>query len=473
MKENSNSFIAKNLPPQLLIILMAIFNSLGMSALEPSGTLPIVHINTENHQPIIDKENYIRSEMWISIPEGCETKDFGLGTEINPVSLQVKGRGNYTWLLDKKPYKLKFDKKTSVLGMPKHKHFALLASQGYYDWIGQAMGKDLARIIGLGWTPGYQPVELVLNGEFLGLYFVYESVKIDPNRLDIFEQEDELSEPETVPFGWLVEIDNYSEPNTIFIRDEAERIRLTPESPEILSDLQKAWLTYEFTSIVAVLLSDDPERWVNYIDPVSLVRYFIVCELMSDPDGFNGSVYMHRDAGENIVWELGPMWDNTFASYEEIEPTDWTMNCLPEWARWKLVPMIFKTQAFRDTFLTEWNRFYPSLDDIKTYMTNLSDRCKEADRIDSELWGRSSYIDDEKLESIFRGLEQKAAWIEAHKCLDINTDVGTYAEEDVNVVCTSTFSINGIQLGGNTDSGIRIQVRHLSNGSIESEKIVK
>lgn len=435
--------------------------AVGLEAFEPSGTLPVVYVNTEESRPIEDKVNYVQAEMWITVPEGCKDKAYVLGDEDHPVKLQIKGRGNSSWLNDKKPYKLKLDKKTSVLGMPKHKHFALLANaNSFTDWMSQAMGKELARIVDLGWTPGYEPVELVLNNEFLGLYFLNESIKIGENRLDIFEQEDENDEPDDVPFGWLVEIDNYADDCQILVRDDVAHMRVTYKSPEVLSDLQRAWLTYEFNALTAVLRSDNPERWVDYIDPVSLARYFIVREVMADPDGFNGSTYMYRDAEEHPVWRLGPMWDNAFNAWSE--PTDWTMYQLPEWSRWKLMPTIFTTKAFQDAFREEWDAFYPRLEEVGTKMMDLAKRCKDADCIDARLWGLPHCVSEEQVEKMYRCLVRRAEWIEDHKDLSRPDDTGGVDDpspegDDDNGDC-QLYDLQGRKLAHDCAPGIYVRV---------------
>ena len=212
------------------------------------GTLPVMHINTENSQPIVDKENYVSAGLWIEIPENCDDKQLGLASADNPVELNIRGRGNSSWKEDKKPYKIKFDKKTEILGMPKHKHFALLAgANSYTDWLGQAVGKELANMTELGWVPRYYPVELILNGRYDGIYFLYESVKIDSNRLDIFEQPEENTDPATIPYGWLVEVDNYADEFQVMVPDGEYSMRVTHKSPEILSDMQRQWLIDDFT----------------------------------------------------------------------------------------------------------------------------------------------------------------------------------------------------------------------------------
>ena len=108
-----------------------------------------------------------------------------VGSAEAPVSLKIKGRGNYTWTgFDKKPYRLKFDKKVSIMGMKKNKHFGLLAhADDDLGFLRNAVGFELSRRLGLAWTPTAEPVEVFLNGDYIGLYFLTELVRVDPDRV--------------------------------------------------------------------------------------------------------------------------------------------------------------------------------------------------------------------------------------------------------------------------------------------------
>ena len=90
-----------------------------------TGTLPVVYLTTDDGQSIRDKENYKGGTVYIDpLSTGYEA----LGSAQTPVTAQLKGRGNWTWNgFDKKPYKIKFDAKQKVLGMPSNKHWCLMA----------------------------------------------------------------------------------------------------------------------------------------------------------------------------------------------------------------------------------------------------------------------------------------------------------------------------------------------------------
>nr|MCR4569761.1 CotH kinase family protein [Bacteroidales bacterium] len=86
----------------------------------PETGLPTVFVNTEDGAPIVSKTDYLTATLGI--------RSVGGDYELEDVTCQVRGRGNTTWGWPKKPYLIKLDKKESVLGMPKHKRWILLAN---------------------------------------------------------------------------------------------------------------------------------------------------------------------------------------------------------------------------------------------------------------------------------------------------------------------------------------------------------
>ena len=86
--------------------------------------LPVLIINTPDGEAILDKENR---------KEGCTMQLVNLDGSIEDLGTAgIKGRGNTSWIQDKKPYNIKLDKKHEILGVKKSKHWILLANC-YYD----------------------------------------------------------------------------------------------------------------------------------------------------------------------------------------------------------------------------------------------------------------------------------------------------------------------------------------------------
>ncbi len=292
-----------------IIVLFAFFDLQAEDSTppySPSETLPILYIETEDHTPITSKEYYLTGQYWLDPMKDSGTQ--AVGSAEAPLALQIRGRGNSSWIGGpKKPYKLKLDKKTELLGMPKNKHWALLHATEHV-----AAGLLYGPIMGMKWTPSFRPVEVVLNGDYIGLYFLTETIRIDKNRVDIYEQEEEETDPSLIEGGWLVEIDNYDDEFQVTIpENDRWDLRITHHSPEVLSDVQRNWLIDEFTKVNAAIYCADKSsaEWEEYIDLESMARYFIYQEVMDNPDGFNGSFYLHKDLAEGAKWVAGPFWD--------------------------------------------------------------------------------------------------------------------------------------------------------------------
>ena len=209
-----------------------------------SKTLPVLFINTVDSLPIDSKEEYCEAQWWLD--NMGDTRFESIGSSTAPFGMLIKGRGNATWTnLEKKPYRLKFDQKHKVLGIPSSRHWVLMANAEY--WMGQlndALPFEIGRRMGVAWNPHMQPVEVVLNGDYIGLYFLTEKIRVAKDRVNIEEQNDYEIDPERVTGGWLLEIDNYIEPENItFVEGDGMPFWVTPHSPERLSPVQREYIT--------------------------------------------------------------------------------------------------------------------------------------------------------------------------------------------------------------------------------------
>ncbi|MDE7350591.1 MAG: CotH kinase family protein [Muribaculaceae bacterium] len=300
------------------------------NAKQLSGTLPILHINiwesdgVSFNNELLDRnlshKEYFHGEYWLDT-NGCswleDSGAYSIGSAESPLELEIKARGNYTRIaFSKKPFKIKLGKKQKMLGMSKNKHFALLPHAdddlGYLrDYVGFNLGKR----IGLSWTPSQQPVELVVNGDYRGLYFLTESIRVDEERINIQELADNEENPELISGGYLVELDNYTEDNQLtfseksFVNpDKNALIRVTWTSPEEYSDIQKRFVTDQFLQMNDYIGSNCDSIW-SYLDLDDAVRYYLVQELMRNTESYQGSTFLYRDAGEGQKWHFGPLWD--------------------------------------------------------------------------------------------------------------------------------------------------------------------
>lgn len=376
----------------------------------PSGTLPVLHIETPGRCAIESKEVYVDNTKYWLDPMGDESVE-AIGSEAEPQIMQIRGRGNYTWTgFEKKPYRLKLDKKHPMLGMDKSKHWALMAqADDNLGFMRAPMVFRLSELVGLAWTPGQQPVEVVLNGDYIGLYFLTQTVRVDKDRVDIVEQADDSTED--VTGGWLLEIDNYDDPDQIKLTEgDGSELRITYKSPEKLSAQQLEFLTAQMEALDRAFYQQDPEstEWETLVDKDALAAYYIVQEMTDNYESFHGSCYFTRNRGEGLKWVWGPVWDtgSTFMRAEGrfMYDSKWHQTWIPE---------IVKFTSFREAYTTAMTRFLnDGYDVIPSYIDAYASRIAKAAQADAERWPQYGNSDvPAKAAEIIRLWRNRVKWL--------------------------------------------------------------
>ena len=276
-----------------------------------SGTLPVLYVNTQNGEDITSKEDYLQGSYYLDAMglEGYES----IGSAESPLALQIRGRGNATWQEIKKPFRLKLDKKASLLGMKKSKHFVLLANAQEVQCRFDLLGFELSRRLGMAWTPTMKPIELVINGDYRGFYYLCENIRVDADRVNVVEQADEETDAEAVTGGWLVEIENTVDESQILFPDHGHggNMRVTYHSPEVLSDEQMSYLVGLLTAIDNAIYNEPTTStaFTDIIDLDALARFYVIQEIMDNGESFSGSCYWHKERGADTKVVFGPVWD--------------------------------------------------------------------------------------------------------------------------------------------------------------------
>ena len=292
-----------------------------------SGNMAAVHANKEHKEPgeitILDKDGNVQYD---------NTLDY------------IKGRGNSTWLADKKPYNIKLDEKADLFGMGKHKSWCLLSNPGDGSQIRNDLCYDFARALGIETTTDSFHVNLYLNGEYAGLYLVTEKVDIGENRVDIYDLEGETEDvnekdldeyklggaqnsrelgtikyaeipnnPDEITGGYLLETEKiYRYVNEVsgFISDIGQCIVV--KTPEYASKAQVEYISSYYQDFEDALYSPTGynmkgRHYSEYIDMDSFARIYVLLEFISNFDGCSSSFYMHKDVGGKLT--VGPGWD--------------------------------------------------------------------------------------------------------------------------------------------------------------------
>lgn len=407
-----------------------------------SGTLPVMYITTDSLKPVVTKDYYITGKYYLDANgiEGYES----IGSPENPLPLSIKGRGNASWRLEKKPYKIKLDKKAALMGMPKSKQFALMAH--YEDWRGYLIdesGFELSRRIGMSFTPKQEPIELVLNGDYVGIYFLTQNIKVDKERVNIVEQDDNDTIPENVTGGWLLEKDNYQDSPQIVLPNDF-KLWFTVHSPEVLSDVQYNYISDFLSKADSLICSPDKSQalWKKYIDIDTLARYYIVSEIVENTEAFSGSCYMHKDRGENTKIVFGPMWDfgSSFA-HPSGNFSCWIFEDEPAYVHNVWIKDLVQFPEFQYKIRKIWTKEYDKLvDGLETYLHDWAYRLRPAGYSDHLRWESSGghdipYQSQKHITRIKNRIAELDGLWNLKNLYDVNHD-GTVDVVDINDLLT-------------------------------------
>ena len=338
--------------------------------IEQTGNIPAVFIRTASGSLDAihaDKEHKETAEMTV-VEDGAVT--------LSSAKLaHIKGRGNTTWENEKKPYNIKFEEKTALLGMNAAKKWALLADADPMSCIAEPVLFGLARQTDLAYTPESRHAALFVNGEYLGLYRVSEKVQVGKNRLDIddLDKANEKANPQTdlsalpkkksLRGGKEGAVGDYLLPGERLwsegLRDPADisggyllefetkmgdasfctsrAVWLSAHSPEYASRGEIDLIADLYQRAEDALYSEDGyndrgEHWSDLFDVASFVDLYLLQEFGMYSEGENSSsTYIYKPAGEDKFY-AGPVWD---------AGASWLFAELPD------LPVTIKNDAFR------------------------------------------------------------------------------------------------------------------------------
>ncbi len=148
------------------------------------STLPILYINVEGKSPARSKLEYKKAYMKLVPNEKYADAILYEG------DVEIKARGNATYHLPKKPYKIKLDKATDLFGFGKSKHWVLLAQYFDESLMRNKIAYDFSGIMDVPYCESTW-VDVVFNGKYIGVYQLCEQIRINESRVDITDWEEE------------------------------------------------------------------------------------------------------------------------------------------------------------------------------------------------------------------------------------------------------------------------------------------
>ena len=359
-------------------------------------------------------------------PDGtvdCTTTDCG-----------VRLRGNTSQVYPKKPFAVKLTEKKSMLGMPAHKRWVLLANWLDHSMIRNTVAFDIAQVIeyawrgngsigeGIPWNVHGQNVELVFieNGEahHVGNYLLCEQIKIDKNRLNISKPYD-VEEPgvdDYTQYGHLLEIDgNYDEPS---------KFKTSKQIPFMFKDeVTSNMVNNVKTKVQRIETNLYKGTDAGYaaafeeLDINSVIDQMLIFELaMNREYGDPRSVYMFMNGDGKLSG--GPVWDfdrGTFQNQENAtsygNSTSYRVKPDNEWMYWRTqesetysyvwYKQLAKSATYQKTVQERWAVIKPYLDLIPSQIQHYGQALAKSYEYDSKMWPTNT-SDVKKYKSDFK-----------------------------------------------------------------------
>ncbi len=292
-----------------------------------SSELPIVVINTAGNN--IPDSPRIKAGMGIIHSKGkINTITDQFRNYSGTITIETRGSSSQNY--SKKSYAFSTTDSTG-----KKKDHGLLDLPAEKDWILYAPYSDKSLLRNyltytlFGQMGHYSPrsrfVELVINGDYRGIYMLTEKIKRDENRINIAQQSDQPADPKVLSGGYIFKIDRfesdtqgfYSSIPAAFEGTKKVFYRYTYPDEDDINPLQKKYLQTYVDSFEHALISYDynsEKSYRRYANLKSFVDFFLINEFSKNVDAYKLSTYLYKDRDDRDArLNIGPVWDYDLA----------------------------------------------------------------------------------------------------------------------------------------------------------------
>ena len=360
-----------------------------------SSALPALFITTETgHTRLLDEDKTHTESAWMDAVEADGSVSYS-------GSLTIHGRGNSSFsTFEKKPYNIKLDKAAGILGMDRDKDWCLLANAWDYSYMNNKLALDMAAGAGFQYVPDAEYADIYFNGNYYGIYLVAEKAEVSANKINItdLEKKNERANPGTdiltaetfvtgkqrgirlenlpsdITGGYWIEADYRLAPDytnriiadSYFETDFGTAFGI--RSPKYADEKEIAYISGLMNEVEQAVRSEDGlsetgKTWLDYIDLMSWVRWYMVAEIANDPDKGVTNTYYYKDTDSaDPKLRMGPVWDydNRFGGTEYHPSAESMTRFSPE--NW--IGDLCKKPEFMEAVCREWASYF------RDYLTN-------------------------------------------------------------------------------------------------------
>lgn len=316
-------------PGRLMSVLIFAFTlSQGLvlsGQLNFTSNLPILVINT-NGQEILDEPKITARLGIIHNANGQNRPTDAFNGYDGLIGIEI--RGSSSQMFPKKGYGFETRKadgsnnNVALLGMPAENDWILHGPYNDKTLIRNMLCYTLASGI-MDYAPRGRYCELIINGDYRGVYVLMEKIKRDKNRVAVAEISNTDNSGDRLTGGYILKIDKTSGSNNdgwtsafkpIPGRDQTTYFQYHYPDPKTITAAQKTYIqqfirTVE-ESIASPVYNNPVTGYRRHVDTESLLDYIIMNEISKNPDAYRLSTFMYKDRdSRGGKLRFGPVWD--------------------------------------------------------------------------------------------------------------------------------------------------------------------
>ncbi|OYU85186.1 MAG: secretion system protein Por [Flavobacterium sp. BFFFF2] len=317
--------------PNHFLVLLLLFIIGGLKAQTfTDSNLPIVLITTDTDpgtsQPyeIVDSGVVLGAMKIIYHTDGSRNyvTDQNTTTYLNyngRFSIQI--RGSSSQAAPKKGYGFTTllsdnvsNNNVKLLGMPSENDWILNGLAFDPSLIRDYLAYYMSREMG-NYASRTQYCEVVVNGEYMGLYVLQEKIKADSNRVNILKITTADTSGENLTGGYITKADKTTGGDPIawstvpYVGSTVNFIHELPKPVDVTTE-QGSYIYGQFTSLQTAATANNTSLLNGYttvIDVPSFVDFMLSNEFAANVDGYQFSTFFHKDRNGKL--RAGPIWD--------------------------------------------------------------------------------------------------------------------------------------------------------------------
>ena len=317
----------------VLLVLLIIISLWGLAQNFTDSNLPIVVINTDNGVNIPDEPKVPGTMKIIWHQDGSRNymSDIDNSEFLNydgRIGIEMRGSSSQT-MLDKKPYALETredddinNKNVSILGMPAENDWVLNSLAFDQTGMRDVLAYELSNRLGQ-YASRSVYCEVVINGDYKGLYVFMEKIKPDDNRVNIEKMDASCNNYPEVTGGYITKADKTTGGDPVawtmqgygngWWGTSIEFIHHYPK-PVDITNTQSNYIHNVFTNLQSIAGSHNTSiasGIPSVIDIPSFVDFMMIAEYASNVDVYSISTFFHKDRCGKL--RAGPVWDYNLA----------------------------------------------------------------------------------------------------------------------------------------------------------------